>query len=183
MNLIELLSEIRTGGGEIKVVGHDLRLRVPAGLLSPDDKQVLRAHRQDLLRLLGPAEQVVVDEEREAIQWVEALSPEEAEVVVETALREWRDLVGWAETPVVDPVKEAEVVEWDDCVDPPPPCERCGSLELWQTAAGSWHCQRCDPPIRSEMLRLRAARLRREAAERLADPSVLMYGAKGRTMV
>lgn len=28
------------------------------------------------------------------------------------------------------------------------PCPNCGTLELWEALAGTWHCRRCDPPIR-----------------------------------
>lgn len=41
------------------------------------------------------------------------------------------------------------------------PCPMCGTLELWQTIAGSWRCQRCDPPTSARRLRELAARLRR----------------------
>ena len=29
---------------------------------------------------------------------------------------------------------------------PPDACAQCGTLELWQTLAGNWRCQRCHPP-------------------------------------
>ncbi|NLX95980.1 MAG: hypothetical protein GXY83_07375 [Rhodopirellula sp.] len=176
--MISTLSKIRQAGGMVVVLDGKVRIEAPPGLLSDRDKQILADHKQDLLRLLGPAETTIVaDPEREAIQWIESLPPAEAEQVVETAIREWREIVGATETeavetPVVDqveativvsPIEATEVVEWEDGIEPPPPCDKCGSLELWETVGGSWHCQRCDPPIRSEMLRLRARRLRKEA--------------------
>lgn len=28
-------------------------------------------------------------------------------------------------------------------------CEQCGSWEVWETLAGGWRCQKCDPPTAS----------------------------------
>jgi hypothetical protein len=47
------------------------------------------------------------------------------------------------------------------------PCPECGSLELWQSAAGDllglapgvWRCVKCDPPTRARRLRERIVRL------------------------
>ena len=43
------------------------------------------------------------------------------------------------------------------------PCPKCGSLELWETLAGTWRCQHCDRDTfqRSRELADIAARLRR----------------------
>ena len=45
----------------------------------------------------------------------------------------------------------------------PRPCHNCGSSDLWETIAGTWHCQHCDAAMlaRSRSLAERAARLRR----------------------
>ena len=63
-------------------------------------------------------------------------------------------------------------VQWQDLLDPDElePCPLCGSLELWQTVAGTWRCQHCDAAAlqRSRDLAERAARLR--AGERLTQP-------------
>ncbi|MGA2032939.1 MAG: hypothetical protein ABSG68_11820 [Thermoguttaceae bacterium] len=60
--------------------------------------------------------------------------------------------------PVTGPPEE------DGCeiIDPPAPCPKCGSLELWQDLLGAWHCQHCDGAAfrRSCELLKRAARLR-----------------------
>lgn len=36
---------------------------------------------------------------------------------------------------------------WDQSVDAADlvPCARCGSLIQWQSVAGYWHCERCEP--------------------------------------
>lgn len=50
-------------------------------------------------------------------------------------------------------------------IDCPPPCPKCGSLELWQTVTGNWRCQSCDPPNmrRADRLSRDAAKLRRQS--------------------
>ena len=58
---------------------------------------------------------------------------------------------------------EAEEPEPFQIIDPPPPCPRCGSLRLWEGGDGTWHCLRCDPPLRAERLAAKAARLRRQS--------------------
>lgn len=50
------------------------------------------------------------------------------------------------------------------------PCPQCGSLDQWQTMAGDatgmtpgkWRCRKCDPPVVSDRLAKRAAKLRRQ---------------------
>lgn len=42
-----------------------------------------------------------------------------------------------------------------------PPCSLCGSLSLWQTAAGTWRCCRCEPPTKAATLRDLAETIRR----------------------
>ena len=59
---------------------------------------------------------------------------------------------------------------WESAIEPPPPCPRCGSLELWEDLAGKWHCQRCEAAgfRRSLQLAERAARLRKRARPAIA---------------
>lgn len=96
--MIPILDKIRRAGGRVVVRDQAVRIEAPPGTLSDQDRQVLAQHRETLLRLFPPAEPVVVDpyldQERQAIQWVESLSPAEAEVVVETAVRDWGRLTG-----------------------------------------------------------------------------------------
>lgn len=49
-----------------------------------------------------------------------------------------------------------------EAIDPPAPCPRCGSLELWQDLEGGWHCLHCEAAghRRSQQLMQRATRLR-----------------------
>ena len=47
-----------------------------------------------------------------------------------------------------------------EAIDPPDPCPNCGTLELWQTLAGNWRCERCDPPTKALRLMELAERLK-----------------------
>ncbi|NUQ65463.1 MAG: hypothetical protein HUU20_23590 [Pirellulales bacterium] len=178
--MISILWKIRQAGGKILVDAGRVRIDVPIGVLSDSDKQVLGDHKQDLVRLLAPAETVVVDAEREAIQWVETLSPTQADEVVATALREWREIV--EETTQAmgrdDDQDDAEVVDWEEAIDPFEPCPSCGSLLQWESTAGTWQCLSCEPPTRAKRLRARARRLWQMAADRGKDPAVPMYGRR-----
>lgn len=52
-----------------------------------------------------------------------------------------------------------------ELIDPPDPCPSCNSLMLWQTLAGNWRCQGCDPPHTSR-------RLRQEVSQILAERAI-----------
>ena len=49
------------------------------------------------------------------------------------------------------------------------PCPACRTLELWQSIAGRWRCQRCDPPTVADRLEKTAARIRRKSPKPLLD--------------
>ena len=88
MNAIEIINTIRQAGGSVQSIDGSLRILAPAGTITDEDRLVLTEAKEDLVRLLAPA-----DPEREAIQWVESLSDEQAETVVDQARREWREIV------------------------------------------------------------------------------------------
>jgi hypothetical protein len=152
--MIEVLDKIRQAGGTLAVVGKDLRLRVPKGLLTPADRSILVEHRDDLLRLLAPSGNG--DPEREAIQWAEGLSPAAAAVVLERACRELAEITG------EDLGQDEPLSTWEQAVDPIS-CQQCGGYMLWWDVGGRVHCQRCEPPVVSERVAAEAARLRRQA--------------------
>lgn len=63
-------------------------------------------------------------------------------------------------------LQSAEVdTDPDEEIDCPDPCS-CGSLELWQSLAGKWHCLRCEPPTRAQQLRERVLKLGRQQRRR-----------------
>ncbi len=68
--------------------------------------------------------------------------------------------VRWADDPEASESDEAIEV-----IDPPDPCPKCGTLELWQSLAGNWRCLRCDPPTKARRLRERTARLKTDRTD------------------
>ena len=84
-----------------------------------------------------------------------------------------------ASSPQAPPVAVVPVGDgWESAIEPPPPCPKCGSLELWQDILGGWHCQHCDGAKFQRSLRLmdQAARL-----QRVARPVVVgRVGGKGK---
>ncbi len=72
---------------------------------------------------------------------------------------------------IMQPEAHNDVAGWDDAIEPPDPCPKCGTLELWQSVAGdpfgqtpgTWRCVRCDPPTTARRLRELAVRLRKQA--------------------
>jgi len=149
--MIDLLDRIRQAGGAVEVVGGDLRLRLPKGLLTAAERSILAAHKAEVVRLLAAGPVV--------------------ETPVEVTMPE----------PVEEPLLDQDTGSvWETAVDPPPPCQQCGSLELWQDLSGSWHCQHCEPPLRSERLREQAARLRQGARAKTGQYGQwVQYAAKG----
>jgi len=184
MTALDVLSTIRQAGGSFAVEDGGLRIVVPRGLLTAEQREVLAGSKADLVRLLAPD----ADPERAAIRWLESLTPTEAAVVVETASREWAELVdadhnlgAWAEQQLSKPCEQSEQSEqrvdhilavdadatWEQAVEPPSPCQRCGSLEVWWDGKGGTHCIACEPMARAQRIHDRAVRLR-------AKPTLLL---------
>lgn len=148
MGPLEVLNKVRLANGSIVVEGGEIRVVAPAGVLTAEDKQVLARHKAALLSILAPP----VDEEREAIQWLDRLSPVEADRIVDEAVRHWE--------------RGVETGDWDQAVDQPPPCTKCGSMDFWQNLVGEWRCLSCDPPATAERIRRRAEAIRRKPLSR-----------------
>ena len=189
---IEILSRIRQSGGSVRVADGDLQISAPGGTLSPEDRLVLASHKPDLVRLLNP-----VDEEKAAVRWVESLSDADAETIVETARREWSEIVDEPGTDSIYTKIERTVEEsfaefgvevearfqagthnrWlddpegPDEVLPGEPCLNCSSLEFWENHLGDRFCQQCRPVCRSEAI-VKAINLPNSAEEVEASRSV-----------
>jgi TubC N-terminal docking domain len=52
MNAVELLKEIRSGGGRLEACGDRLHIDVPAGTLTPELRKRLKQHKSEILRRL-----------------------------------------------------------------------------------------------------------------------------------
>lgn len=184
-----IVEKIRKAGGSIWGEQNNLRIvNVSIGLLTPEDKQVLAEFKSQLIPVLSRPVSDEETAEREAIIWTETAPAEELDQALAQAITEFDQIVQ-ADRPVViqeaareeletilaGPDQEIEFIpdldEWLDTntIDPVI-CDGCGSLDRWQDLVGGWHCTRCDPPLRAQMLRLQAARLRRLTHERVLTP-------------
>lgn len=146
----------------IEMVAHGDRLRYrPRSALTPDLAERLRAHKAEVLAILRPAE-----------------GPGGA-----TAAQ----AVDHPERVVSRPEATPEVMRWEDCIDPPEPCPRCGGLILWWNAFGDRRCLTCDPPLKAIRALERVERIRRRhgipnpagAADLLADLKRLGHTCSG----
>ena len=164
MSPLLVINKIRNAGGSVWGEDGDLRIEAPVGLLTPEDKSVLTQFKTDLVPLLARPMQLDDPDEREAIVWAETAPAEEVDQALDRALVEYDHIVG--EELVVE-----DLDQWlaDNTIEPIS-CDDCGGLERWEDIAGGWHCNRCDPPLRAQTLRLQVARLRRLTRERVLMP-------------
>ena len=172
MNAVELLSDM--GRLCIRLQARGGRLRYyPRSAVTPDLAERLKAHKPELLAILGhKADAPSIDPLDAAAVWNAALDRLEGDPIfspdVMDALRAAD--VHWAsdESPT-EPSDDSEPESlgpdgWPmDSIDPNDfdPCPKCETLELWQTLAGNWRCQRCDPPTTARRLAERTERIRR----------------------
>ena len=138
--LADLLIDLdRAGIRELVRDGNTLRFR-PRSAVTADLAGRLKAHKPALLAILRPAG-----------------APDGA-ITTSAA--------GKGEPAKSRPGAAPEGLRWEDCLDPPDQCPKCGTLELWQTLAGNWRCLRCDPPTTARRLAELAGRIRRQKSRR-----------------
>ncbi|MGH7605674.1 MAG: hypothetical protein ACRENK_16980 [Gemmatimonadaceae bacterium] len=53
MKPLELLRDLHAAGARVDVVGSDLRVRAPKGVLTDGRREMLRAEKQELVKLLS----------------------------------------------------------------------------------------------------------------------------------
>ena len=149
--MIDLLDKIIAAGGDVAVVGGDLRLRVPTGLLTQAERSILAEHKAEIVKLLadrpGPAAETPVV----------GTMPER---VVDPDLGQQAEPVEFT-TPEGMTIRFAEPGDEAEIVVPPPPCQQCGSSFFWWDFLGRPHCQRCEPAALSARVREQAERLQR----------------------
>ena len=162
--MISILDKIRQAGGTIAVVGNDLRLRVPKGLLTDDDRRLLAEHKAEIVRLLAEVP-VIVESPVDAM----------IEPVVEADLDQHDEAVELT-TAAGMKIRFADQDLDDEAVVAPSACS-CGNAFLfWFDLVGRHHCSMCERTtsivvgkdfprtiiIDSARLRQQAARLRRQ---------------------
>jgi hypothetical protein len=198
MTPLDVISMIRQAGGRVVVLDGDLQIVTPPGTVSAEAAAVLRENKTALIGILSDAERqaiqwvesldqaeaaVVVDQARR--EWTQIVGDEpvvvRAEIfgdalVLVCPTPEIRDKIE-AGRPIVEKILAEtgaelhaadEVVEEIERIDP---CQQCGSLEQWQSLAGSWRCLKCDPPIKAEWWAAKVSRLRGPHPLTIAGPS------------
>ena len=152
--LADLLAECDAHGIRL-IVARDggLTIDAPQDALTPDMLDWLKAHKADLLTLMRPE------------------APDADRPLRDDPFADWIEQRGQdGELSWTHPDHASDNTE---TIDPPDPCPKCGTLELWQTLAGNWRCLRCDPPTTARRLakqaRLLSERIvRKDEANRLA---------------
>ena len=56
---------------------------------------------------------------------------------------------------------DSQSPQWEDCIEPPPPCLKCGHMDAWWDVLGEVHCIKCEPPPSAMRLLKAAERIRR----------------------
>ena len=182
--LADLLTDCHAHGIRLALAdGGGLEIDAPPDALTPDLLDRLKAHKVELLEMLRPAPEVApINQAEAAAVWQAALDRLEGDPLfppdVMEALRaadaRWIDDApdcDLATEPIAEPLGPDG---WPvDCIDPNEltPCPKCGTLELWQSAAGDifgltsgrWRCMKCDPPTAARRLAEAAERIRRRA--------------------
>lgn len=156
MSATQLVSDLARLG--IRIEAHGERLRYsPRAAATPALIHRMKTHKGELLAILQrDSETTVIGPNETAQAWqADAARRKDDPPFPPDALEELQA----ADTPIAD-----ETQEETDAIDPPAPCPRCGTLELWQSLAGNWRCLRCDPPSKARRLREQAAADGREPA-------------------
>lgn len=168
--LADLLTECDAHGIRLLLAGDGgLTIEAPRAALTPALVARLKAHKVELLAILGPkADTPGIGQSNAAAEWQATLDrlgdPLFPPDVME-ALRA-ADTADDSEPKAIGPDG------WPvDCIDPNEltPCLKCRTLELWQSVAGDlfglmpgrWRCMKCDPPTTARRLAEAAERIRR----------------------
>jgi len=167
--MIEDLERITAAGGTVEVVGRDIRLRVPKGLLSEAERRLLAEHKAEIVRLLTNEP---VDKEPPLVGGSTTLNQRVQNGHRSPPHNSYNTTRTNAGKTVSGSTIEADLDLDEEVVVPPPPCPQCGGFLAWWDFSGRPHCMTCDPADRSEKLRRQAERLRRQARRANPFPTV-----------
>jgi len=172
MTSVELLADCRAR--HIVLTARDGRLEIdaPEQELTVELLQLLRMHKTKLMELVQSRNKTTTAETSAPVPV--AAEPAEAPVFSGFDFPRWvrrpdvSGRMGW-EAPDL-PERERWWAHPERIIDPDP-CERCGSLEVWQDLAGGWHCQHCeaDTLARGERLARLAMTLRNRGPRRASQ--------------
>ena len=164
----ELMADLTRLGIQVEAYGDRLRF-YPRSAMTPDLIRQLRAHKATLLQILGNDLDDAVRQGNQLNDY-DNLVHRGGQLAGQHSNAGGDELEDWVESHRPDGgltwlhPDHPEALGWDDLPDP---CPKCGSLELWESAAsdliglaaGRWRCTRCDPPRR---MRRPTPRVRRD---------------------
>jgi hypothetical protein len=151
----QLLRTLTQLGIRLEADGDRLRY-APRSAVTPDLAKRMKAHKPELLAMLRPSPRT----EESADELLDELAQrgcllgldEAGGLVMDDVPLDMAGAVTDHEAELtrnlrVEAASMAEAI--GRMIDPPAPCQKCRSLELWQILAGNWRCLRCDPPSRN----------------------------------
>jgi hypothetical protein len=118
------------------VAGEKLTMDAPKGVITPDFLAELRQHKASLIEILQKGGSGPVAQQS-------------------------RSDLDHSTAPGVP--NDADIMPWEECIEPPSPCPKCGCLMVWWDVLGGQHCMICEKPKHAVE---KAAELR-ELAKRL----------------
>ena len=132
-----ILATCHENGIVLGVAGEKLTVDAPEGVITPDFLAELRQHKASLIEILQKG----------------GSGP--------AAQQSRRDL---DHTTTPSMATDSDIVPWEECIEPPDPCPKCGSLMFWWDVLGGQHCMICEKPKygveKAAQLRELARRLR-----------------------
>ncbi len=154
---VDLLIDLTRRG--IELVAHEDRLRYrPRSAVTPDLAERMKAHKCELMAILRPeAPEVDAPNGVKNVHF----SSERHDWKTSQNLFDKLDSEFQFDLDVCATSQNAKCARFftpDD--DGPPPCPKCGSLELWETLTGTWRSLHCAPPTTSGKMLEQAKRLR-----------------------
>ena len=151
----ELITDLARLG--IRIEAHGDRLRYsPRSAVTQDLTRRMKAHKGELLAMLRrDPDAPAIDMNDAAAVWQAALDRLEGDpLFLPDAMEALRAADARWDEPEADNTQDLIEV-----IDPPDPCPKCGTLELWQSLVGNWQCLRCDPPTKARRLRQQLSRI------------------------
>jgi len=148
MSAAQLITDLARLGVRIEAHGDRLRY-TPRSAVTPDLADRMKAQKGELLAILR-------------------CDSKASDIDLTNATAVWRAPLDRLDGDLLFPPDEMEALRaadaqwgndpkagdsWEDAIEPPDPCPKCRTLELWQSLAGNWHCLRCDPPVKARRLR------------------------------
>jgi hypothetical protein len=114
-----VLATCHETGIVLGIAGEKLTVDAPKGVITPDLLAELRRHKASLIEILQKG----------------GSGP---------AAQQSRSAPDDSITPST--VTDSDVVPWEECIEPPDPCPKCGSLMIWWDVLGGQHCMNCEKP-------------------------------------